>query len=48
MEPMTMDFPVRAGEDLAKLQPGKHIRAKVYVQGFTFSIGEVRSASRPD
>ncbi|HYP06126.1 MAG TPA: copper-binding protein [Bryobacteraceae bacterium] len=44
MEAMTMDFPVRDGEDLHKLQPGARIHATVFVQGFTFSIGKVRPA----
>jgi protein SCO1/2 len=42
MEAMTMEFPVREGEDLSKLQPGNHIEATVYVQGLTFAIGGVR------
>jgi Cu/Ag efflux protein CusF len=45
MEAMTMDFPVREGESLVNLQPGKHIKAKVYVRGLTFEIGEVSPAS---
>jgi Cu/Ag efflux protein CusF len=42
MEAMTMEFPVREGEDLGKLQPGNHIEATVYVSGLTFEIGSVR------
>lgn len=38
-----MDFPVRQGEDLAKLNPGARIEATVFVQGLTFHIGNIRS-----
>jgi protein SCO1/2 len=42
MEAMTMDFPVREGEDLANLKPGSHIHATVFVEEPLFSIGNVR------
>jgi Cu/Ag efflux protein CusF len=42
MEAMTMEFPVREGEDLLKLGEGNQITATVYVQGMTFSIGNVQ------
>ena len=42
MEAMTMDFPVRQGEDLANLKPGSRIQATVFVEDLQFSIGNVR------
>ena len=45
MEAMTMEFPVRKGEDLDKLRPGNHIEATVYVTGVLFEIGSVRKDS---
>jgi Cu/Ag efflux protein CusF len=45
MEAMTMDFPVREGEDLSKIKPGTHIRATVYVEEPLFSLGNLRPES---
>jgi protein SCO1/2 len=47
MEAMTMDFPIRDGEELDKLQAGNHIAGTVYVDGVTFSLGDVRQTTGP-
>lgn len=47
MGPMTMDFPVKNDADLAKLAPGQPVNATVYVQGFEYWVGDVKSPSTP-
>lgn len=42
MGPMTMDFPVKESADFAKLTPGKPVQATVFVQGFSYWVGEVK------
>jgi Cu/Ag efflux protein CusF len=48
MEAMTMDFPVRKNEPIEDLHAGRKIEAKVYVQGLTFEIGDLRSNMNSD
>jgi Cu/Ag efflux protein CusF len=42
MHAMTMDYPIRSKEELAKLHPGEHIKATVYVQDEEYSVGDIR------
>jgi Cu/Ag efflux protein CusF len=44
MGPMTMDYPIRTKEDLAKLHVGDHITGTVYVQDEDYSVGDVQPA----
>ena len=41
MGAMTMDFPVKDDADLAKLKPGKQIRAKVNVQDLSYWLSGI-------
>ncbi len=42
MEAMTMEFPVPAKEDFAKLSPGQTIRATVFVRDLDYHVGEIQ------
>jgi Cu/Ag efflux protein CusF len=42
MGAMTMEYPIRTKEDLAKLHPGDHITGPVYVQDEDYSVGDLR------
>jgi Cu/Ag efflux protein CusF len=44
MGPMTMDFPVKDPADLAKLKEGSPVDATLFVQGFTYWVGEVKES----
>ena len=43
MHAMTMDYPIRTKEDLAKLHVGDHITAKVYVRDEDYSVGDIKT-----
>lgn len=43
MGAMTMDYPIKTKEDMAKLHPGDHIEGTVYVQGEEYTVGNIRT-----
>jgi len=47
MGAMTMDFPVKDPGDLAKLKEGAPVEATVFVQGFTYWVGDVKDSATP-
>jgi len=42
MGAMTMDYPIRTEQDLAKLHPGDRIEGTVYVQDEDYSVGNIK------
>jgi len=43
MGAMTMDYPIKSKEDMAKLHVGDHIEGTVYVQDEEYSVGNIHT-----
>ena len=44
MGAMTMDYPIKSKEEMAKLHVGDHIDGTVYVQDEEYSVGNIHSS----